>query len=160
MLRLYKHALSPVEGYERRDPRRSYLESLSLHFQYLQYLGDGSLRPTLQVRRRQPSNRMMNDGERVVRDALNFGDRFCLVNELVRDEHGRRYAQLFQFDSVVQTALRAGASVPDRYYGEIALPCQLRNRVFRRGSGCIRLAGCLDVLQLELLTQHVPHHLQ
>ncbi len=125
--------------------------------QYFEHLGKGLFRPLFKGLRGEPPYGVRDHGEGIVWYPLYLGDGFGLVDELVGDYYRRRYALLLQLDSVVQTALTAGASVPYRDDCEIALFRQLAYRLCRRGPGGVGLAGKPDLLKLELLRQHVGH---
>ena len=127
--------------------------------QYFEHLGKGQFRPLFKVRRGEPPYGVRDHSEGIVWYPLYLGDGLGLIDELVGDYYRRRYALLLQLDSVVQTALTAGASVPYRDDCEIALFRQLAHRLRRRGPGGVGLAGGPDLFKLELLIQHVGHQL-
>lgn len=125
--------------------------------QYFEHLGKGLFRPLFKVLRGEPSYGVRDHDEGIVRYPLYLGDGLGLIDELVGDYYRRGYALLLQLDSIVQTALTAGASVPYRDDCEIALFCQLAHRLCRRGPGGVGFAGRSDLFKLELLRQHVGH---
>ena len=118
--------------------------------QYAKDLWQGRLRSFQQGIVVQAADGVLDLGEGVAGDSPHAGDGSGRYLELLGDDDsGRRSIQL-QFYTVVQTALAAGASVPDGEHRCIAFFGNLADQVGRCGAGGVGLgkAHYADLLHL------------
>ena len=113
-------------------------------------MGEGRLCPFHKSVFVQAPDWMRDPGEGVVGDASHTGDGLCGNLELLRDDDRCGGPVQLQFYTVVQTALAAGASVPDGEDCGVALPGDLLYQFWGRGSGGIGLGETHDASGLYL----------
>src|SRR4029450_9590108 len=120
----------------------------------------GDLGPGLELGERAGADRVLDLGEGVVGNAQHAGDVLGRHLERCRADHHRPFAELLEGDAVVQTARRAGPSIPQAGYQKVDVGGDLDQRVGgRRGAGVL-LGGQLDDRTAMSLHEELGHLVQ